>query len=66
MRKSSPGLWPRDHHVEEQATECHADSERIGQLASPPFPKGLSSEIATSRSRMRQQGDGGIGPVSKI
>ena len=37
MRKSSPRLWPRHHHVEEQATERHADRERVGQLGSPPF-----------------------------
>jgi hypothetical protein len=42
MRKSSPGLWPRDNHVEEQATECHTDSERIGQLAHTSFSKGFS------------------------
>ena len=39
MRRSSPRLWPRHHHVEEQATERHADRERIGQLASPPVPR---------------------------
>ncbi len=38
MRRSSPRLWPRHHHVKEQATERHADRERIGQLASPPVP----------------------------
>src|SRR3984885_11743445 len=38
MRRSRPRLWPRHHHVEEQATERHADRERIGQLASPPVP----------------------------
>jgi hypothetical protein len=41
MRKSSARLWPRHHHVKEQATERHADRERIGQLATPPFPKRL-------------------------
>ena len=38
MRRSRPRLWPRHHHVKEQATERHADRERIGQLASPPVP----------------------------
>ena len=33
MRNSSARLWPRHNHVEDQATERHADRERIGQLA---------------------------------
>jgi hypothetical protein len=50
MRKSSARLWPGHNHVEEQATERHADRERIGQLASPPFPQlFMFREIATSR-----------------
>jgi hypothetical protein len=66
MRKSSARLWPGHNHVEEQATERYADRERIGQLASPPFSTRLGSGIATSWTRMRQDGGGGIGPVDKI
>jgi len=68
MRKSSARLWPWHHHVKEQATERHADRERIGQLASPPFPKAVSFGIATSTStrRMREKRSRGIGRVDKI
>ncbi len=64
MRKSGARLWPRHHHVEEQATERHADRERVGQLGSPPFQH-LALD-RKSRSSMRQEGFGGIGPVDKI
>jgi hypothetical protein len=32
MRKASPRLGPRSDQVEEQATEGHADRERVEQL----------------------------------
>src|SRR4051812_42069027 len=35
-RKSGPRLWPRHQHIEEQATERHANRERVWQLDSPP------------------------------
>ena len=52
MRKSSARLWPRHDHIEEQATERYADRERIGQLASPPFPQ--SSSVFRSQRRGRR------------
>ncbi len=32
MGKASPRLGPRHDDIEEQATESHADRERVGQL----------------------------------
>jgi hypothetical protein len=51
MRKSSARLWPRHHHVKEQATERHADREWIGQLGYTSFfqPVPFPSVVATSR-----------------
>jgi hypothetical protein len=36
MSEAGSRLGPRDDPLEEQATEGHADRERIRQLGSPP------------------------------
>ncbi len=36
MGKAGPRLGPWGDDLEEQATEGHADRERVGQLDSPP------------------------------
>ena len=43
MRKSSPRLWPRHNHVEKQATERHADRERVRQLVTSFSKFGLAT-----------------------
>ena len=60
MRKSSPRLWSRHHHVEEQATERHTDRERVGQLASPPLQESSSFPV----SQRRGQGCGRSAPAT--
>jgi hypothetical protein len=36
MSEADTRLGPRDDQLEEQATEGHADRERVRQLVSPP------------------------------
>jgi hypothetical protein len=36
MRKATPRLGPWGDEVDEQATDGHADRERVRQLDSPP------------------------------
>src|ERR1700733_2544068 len=58
--RSSPRLWPWHDHVEEQATERHADRKRVGQLVSPPL---ASSSARNVIHRMGERRYINIGPV---
>ena len=62
MREASSRLGPRSDHVEEQATDGHADRERVGQVDSPPsrIPEPVTA------CRMRHRRGAVTGRVARI